>query len=318
MLNIFYDPYMVEEIVFSEVRKLEAGDASHIYEDYHNLADKIYEMEKEEQGDKFIELNKDFFNRLGLNEVIRGVVEELPDLKEKIEEIHVRKASTPVDIGADLVDANRKLVVRIFPEQYLDIPSLKKVLRHEFLHTIDVLNEEFGYEDAKLADVPTEENIIRERFRLFWDISVDSRLEKWGKESIQTKRERFAEFETLYSKIPSEKSQIVFEGLWADEELTYLKMVALAKDPCKLLTTYGVLDMAGIANTSKRILLPGHPCPLCKFPVYDWIDTSEIDEEVINGIKEDFPDWQMDDGICERCVECYSVRAGIWMTPKKA
>ncbi|MGR3309331.1 MAG: hypothetical protein ACUZ77_01005 [Candidatus Brocadiales bacterium] len=320
MQNILYDPYLVEEVVFSEVRTKEGGDDSNLYEEYHRLRNEIYELDdEEEQSDQFIELNKNFFKKLGLSEAVRGVVEEFPDLKEKIEDIHVRKALSPVEVGADLVDKKRKLLVKVFPEQYFDIPCLKRVLRHEFLHTTDVLDEKFGYNDDSFAHLPkTEENILIVRLRLFWDIFIDSRLERWGKETVQTKSERFEEFEKHYAKIPTEKRKIVFEGLWMDEELTYEKIVDVAKDPYKLLTFYGATELGDAEDEQKKILLPGTPCPLCKFPTYTWVDTSETDEKIIDSLKEDFPDWQHEDGICDRCIECYSVRAGFWLTPKKA
>lgn len=320
MQNILYDPYLVEEIVFTEIRRKEDGDDPRLCAEYHRRRDETYELEdEEEQSDRTIELNKDFFNKLGLSEVVRDVVGEFPALEEKIEAVHVRKAFSPLEVGADLVDAKRKLLVKVFPEQFFDIPCLKRILRHEFLHTIDVLDEKFGYKDDTLGNLPkTEENILILRLTLFWDIFIDSRLERWGKETVQTKSERFEEFEKHYAKIPSEKRNVVFEGLWADEDITYEKIVTVAKDPYKLLTIYGVTELEGAEEEPKKILLPGSSCPLCKFPTYNWVDTTEIEEKIVNLLKEDFPDWQLDDGICDRCLECYSVRAGIWMTPKKA
>jgi hypothetical protein len=320
VLKILYDPYLVEEIVFPEIRKTEDSDDSSLYKEYHRIRDEIYESDDEEsQSDRFIELNKDFFNKLGLSKAVRSVVEEFPALEEKIEAVHVRKAYSPLEVGADLVDAKRKLLVKVFPEQYSDIPYLKRVLRHEFLHTVDVLDEKFGYTDNTFADLPkTEENILIVRLRLFWDIFIDSRFERWGKEPLQTKSERLEEFEKHYAKIPLEQRKVVFEGLWTDEDTTYEKIVSIAKDPYKLLTAYGVAGLEGAEDEPKKILLPGTPCPLCKFPTYNWMDTTNIEEKIVNLLNEDFPDWQLDDGVCDRCLECYSVRAGIWMTPKKA
>ena len=316
MLNILYDPYMVEEIVFSKLREIEGTGNMELYEQYHNLSDRIYELDDEdERSDGFVELNKEFFNTLGFSEVVRGVVDEFPEFHEKIEEIHIRKPTTMIEVGSDLVDERRKAVIRLFPEQFMDITHLRKFIRHELMHVVDMLGEKFGYKEGKLAKLPVEETIVREKYKLFWDIFIDSRLEKRGKETVRSKDERFGEFEKLYARLPADGKKAVFEGLWKEENLTHDKAVELAKDFTKLVAAYGGTLQEGVKE-AKKVLIPGSPCPLCSFPTFNWLDTASLDEQIIRLIKADFPDWQVDDGICDRCAECYTVRAGLWFKRK--
>jgi len=318
VLNILYDPYMVEEIVFSKLREIEGTGNMELYEQYHNLSDRIYELDDEdERSDGFVELNKEFFNTLGFSEVVRGVVNEFPEFHEKIEEIHIRKPTTMIEVGSDLVDERRKAVIRLFPEQFMDITHLRKFIRHELMHVVDMLGEKFGYKEGKLAKLPVEETIVREKYKLFWDIFIDSRLEKRGKETVRSKDERFGEFEKLYARLPADGKKAVFEGLWKEENLTHDKAVELAKDFTKLVAVYGGTLQEGVKE-AKKVLIPGSPCPLCSFPTFNWLDTASLDEQIIRLIKADFPDWQIDDGICDRCAECYTVRAGLWFKPKES
>ena len=318
MLNILYDPYVVEEIVFSKLREIEGSGNMELYEQYHNLSDRIYEFDDEdERSDGFVELNKEFFNTLGFSEVVRGVVDEFPEFHEKIEEIHIRKPTTMIEVGSDLVDERRKAVIRLFPEQFMDITHLRKFIRHELMHVVDMLGEKFGYKEGKLARLPVEETIVREKYKLFWDIFIDSRLEKRGKETVRSKDERFGEFEKLYARLPADGKKAVFEGLWKEENLTHDKAVELAKDFTKLVAVYGGTLQEGVKE-AKKVLIPGSPCPLCSFPTFNWLDTASLDEQIIRLIKADFPDWQIDDGICDRCAECYTVRAGLWFKPKES
>lgn len=318
MLNILYDPYVVEEIVFSKLREIEGSGNMELYEQYHNLSDRIYEFDDEdERSDGFVELNKEFFNTLGFSEVVRGVVDEFPEFHEKIEEIHIRKPTTMIEVGSDLVDERRKAVIRLFPEQFMDITHLRKFIRHELMHVVDMLGEKFGYKEGKLAKLPVEETIVREKYKLFWDIFIDSRLEKRGKETVRSKDERFGEFEKLYARLPADGKKAVFEGLWKEENLTHDKAVELAKDFTKLVAVYGGTLQEGVKE-AKKVLIPGSPCPLCSFPTFNWLDTASLDEQIIRLIKADFPDWQIDDGICDRCAECYTVRAGLWFKPKES
>lgn len=316
MLNIFYDPYMVEEIVFLKLGEIEGTEKAYLYEEFHNLSDGIYEVsDEDERFDRFVELNKEFFNKLGFSEAVREIADEFPELKEKIEEIHIRKVITPTDEGSDIVDRKR-VVIRLFTEQFMDIPQLKKFLRHELMHVVDMLDERFGYKEGRLAKLPVEETILTDKYKLYWDIFIDSRLYRRGKETIKSKSERFGEFGRLYLNLPPEEKKAVFEGLWNEENLTHDKAVELANDTNKLVVTYGGIQQGG-GEEVKKILIPGGPCPLCKFPTHNWINTSSLDERIIQSVRADFPDWQVDDGICDRCTECYTVRAGLWFKRKE-
>lgn len=319
MLNILYDPYFVEEIVYLKLRELESTGNINLYDQFHNLSDKVYEVEDEdERFDRFVELNKEFFNKLGFSEAVREVVSEFPELNEKIKGIHIRKVIALMDLGSNLVDEKRKIVIRLFPEQFMDVPQLKKYLRHELVHVGDMLDEKFGYKEGRLGTLPTKETILINRYKLFWDIFIDSRLERRGKETVRSKDERFGEFERLYvsalGRPPRKKA--VFEGLWKEENLTHDKAVELAKDFTKLVAAYGGALPEEVGE-AKKVLIPGGPCPLCNFPTHNWIDASLLDEQIIKSIKADFPDWQVDDGICDRCTECYTVRAGLWFKRKE-
>lgn len=317
MLNILYDPYVVEEIVFSKLRELEGAGSMDLYDQYHSLSDEIYEVgDEDERFDRFVELNKEFFNKLGFSEAVREVVNEFPELYDKIEEIHIRKVTTLMDWGSNLADEKRKTIIRLFPEQFMDVANLKRFLRHELMHVADMLDEKFGYKEGKLATLPAEETILGDRYKLFWDTYIDSRLERRGKETVQSKNERFGEFERLYVKFPPERKKAIFEGLWKEENLTHDKAVELAKDNSKLVAAYGGTLQEGMEET-KKVLIPGGLCPLCKFPTHNWINTSSLDERIIQSVRADFPDWQVDDGICDRCTECYTVKAGLWFRRKE-
>ena len=70
------------------------------------------------------------------------------------------------------------------------------------MHVSDMMNKEFGYNaDEEFGISPMEERIIRDRYRLFWDICVDGRLENKGLETTANKDERKREFESFFGKI---------------------------------------------------------------------------------------------------------------------
>ncbi|MFQ5894325.1 MAG: hypothetical protein ACE5JJ_00705, partial [Nitrospinota bacterium] len=54
---------------------------------------------------------------------------------------------------------------------------------------------------------------------------------------------------------------------------------------------------------------PGERCPLCEFPTHAWsYPSGGAQAEVVAAIREDFPHWAPEDGLCSRCLEGYRLR----------
>jgi hypothetical protein len=160
-----------------------------------------------------------------------------------------------------------------------------------------------------------EERIIRDRYRLFWDIYVDGRLENKGVETTVSRDDRKRELESFFSKIPEDSRDRIFKKLWdAEEPLTHGRMVEMAKDINK------VLELAAEGRSPEELKeetkkvgpIPGTTCSLCGFPSFDWVEDIVEDEDIVKILKEDFPDWEPHDGVCSRCAEHYKIRVGKW------
>jgi len=192
----------------------------------------------------------------------------------------------------------------------MEIPHLKRMIRHELMHVSDMLSESFGYRAERLGCNPMEESIVKERYSIFWDIFVDSRLIRKGKETVSDKEGRYKEFESLYKKILPEVKMAIFDMLWQDESLTHDRMLELAKDVNKVMKIAEGLPIKHVQKV-KKTLLPGAQCPLCQFRTYHWVDNIEQEPYLVDVIKKDFPDWKPEDGACERCVEAYKVRSSV-------
>jgi hypothetical protein len=316
-LEIVYDQQLVDDIVYKGLAKQEASGDLALYKEYHEKRDAIYEMEEESRPRKFRELDSDFFNRLGCDVYIKEIFDEYPDIKEKIESVHVRRATTRQNEGSNVVDEGRKVIIRLYPEIFIEgINEIRRVIRHELMHVSDMMNKEFNYNvNEEFSPSPMEERIMRDRYRLFWDISVDGRLVNKGLETTATREERKREFDSFFSKIPEGSRDLVFTKMWeAEEPMAHDRMVELSKDTNK------VLALAAGDRSSEELIedtkelgpLPGTTCTLCGFPSFDWVEEAAKDEETAKVINEDFPDWKPQDGVCSRCAEYYKVKAGKW------
>ena len=240
------------------------------------------------------------------------------DFEERIHEVTVKRAINKVDEGSNVLNriSGRPVIeMRVLASRFSnpeEAQELDAFLIHEFMHAKDMVDPEFDYEDAFIPGNPSVKNLITARFRLLWNIYVDSRLERAGIISVLPREARYREFDNFYRKIPEQQRRGIFEGIWQTEKFTHEELLSMATDLESLMSKY--VDDAEISEEERDYIhLQGSPCPLCKFPTYNWVDDVEsiCDEMVIEAIQIDFPDWENKDGACDRCVEVYELRAGV-------
>lgn len=316
-MKLEFDPSLIEEVIFSELKSREEKGDFTLTLDYHSCIDPIYEkFPLDERPSQFKKIEWDFFQKLGLPKLIKEIFDEFPELEKKACGGVIAKAANNFDEGAYLTkgmnqeSGQKKIVVKLMPDRFMAIQYLKKLVRHELMHASDMLSETYSYRDERLGGNPMEESIVKERYCTFWDIYVDSRLITKGKETLSDKAGRYAEFDALYRKIPDEVKIAIFDVLWQDEHLTHDKILSLAKDVNELIKISDGLPIKHSLK-KKKTILPGAQCPLCQFRTYQWAEGIEQDAYLVNEIKKDFPDWEPEDGVCGQCVEAYKVRKSV-------
>jgi len=240
------------------------------------------------------------------------------DFEERINEVHVKRAINKVDEGSNVLNriAGRPMIeMRVLASRFCnpeEAQELDAFLIQEFMHAKDMVDPEFDYEDAFIPGNPSVKNLITARFRLLWNVYVDARLARAGIISTMPREARYREFDNFYRKIPEKQRRGIFEGIWQTEKFTHEELLSMATDLESLMCKY--VDDVDISEEERDYIhLQGSPCPLCKFPTYNWVDDPEsiCDEMVIEAIQIDFPDWENKDGGCDRCIEVYELRAGV-------
>lgn len=398
-MKVSYSAQLMEESVFRHLNHLERSGYRSDYDEFHSLADPIYELPEDDREGAFEKVNRLFFlERLKLGDhVLRaleavGLIpkrkrtikksaliqksevaeiespEEVPEqaetlesyargnatdgemteseeevtsiaemddddepeqndevaydlareFEERIKEVVVKRGINKVDEGSNVlnrVSGNPIIEMRVLASRFSnpeEAQELDAFLIHEFMHAKDMVDPEFDYEDAFIPGNPSVKNLITARFKLLWNMYVDSRLARMGVVSVQPKESRYREFDNFYRKIPDKQRKGIFEGLWKTEKLTHEELLSMATDLDTLMSKY--VDPGDMTEDEKDFIhLQGSPCPLCKFPTYNWVDDPEsiCDEMVIEAIQIDFPDWESRDGGCDRCIEVYELRAGV-------
>ncbi len=202
--------------------------------------------------------------------------------------------------------------IKLIPRRFYD-PALTRYCRHELMHISDMLDPIFGYDpDTKVGQNPGEETLILHRYRILWSLSIDSRLTAAGKEPMLRKEDRFKEFRSWYRKIPAVQLKSVFEGLWQTGFFTHSELIEMATDTLRVMDRAVDVEGGEVPETENKVMLmPGFPCPLCRFPTYSWVEDmgSKIETHVLDFIRENHPGWDVEFGACDRCVEVYKLRA---------
>ena len=391
-MKVTYSPQLMEEAVFRYLNHHERSGYRADYDEYHSLADPIYELPEDDREEAFEKVNRIFFvekiklgdhvlralEAVGLipkrqrtakravsetpaipqasiespsSETDKAVPSNTPDsnndenlvevdpssvsevqeenegkvtydlareFEERIQAVFVKRAINKVDEGSNVLSrtSNKPIIeMRVLASRFNnpeEAQELNAFLIHEFMHAKDMVDPEFDYEDAFIPGNPSVKNMITARFRLLWNIFVDSRLERMGVVSVLSKQARFREFDNFYRKIPEKQRKGIFEGLWLTEKFNHEELLSMATDLDTLMSKFVEVSEMG-EEERDYIHLQGSPCPLCKFPTYNWVYDPEsiCDEMVIEAIQIDFPDWESKDGACDRCVEVYELRAGV-------
>jgi hypothetical protein len=181
------------------------------------------------------------------------------------------------------------------PERFERKEGLGLFLRHEFTHLSDMVDPSFGYfpELPQAGRVSAPQRLIRERYRLLWDITIDDRLSSAGHAVSLTREDRERLFNRAYSFWHEDQRRAVFAELSSSPGPTHARLLALASDPRDLAHTLGPL--------------PGSPCPLCGFSTFDWADVTLLNESSHAALRTEFPHWTAEQGFCKRCAEIYEV-----------
>ncbi len=321
-MDIQYDPLLTEAVVLQEIaRRQETGDPT-LFREYHVAADPLYHRRPDARNAAFQRVHEQFFIKLGFPEIMRTEVYDFPSIERQASEVVVALAAGSHGEGADLSleEANgsghpaKRVGIRLMADRFLELPTLRRYLRHELLHVVDLLDPHFGYQgETRLAVTsPAEENIIRNRYRLLWCLSIDARLEGSGREPLEDRGTRRREFDAQYRKFGPAVRDAIFERLWRSELLSHGLLLQMATGSDGLLRLGHDAGHTG-SETSRRVPLPGSPCPLCRFPSYHFVeDHTILDSALVTEIRRDFPSFRVDDGLCERCLEVYTLRAGRW------
>ncbi|MBI4288016.1 MAG: hypothetical protein HY671_06280 [Chloroflexi bacterium] len=293
-MKTVFEPALADEVI-----QLASGGYPERLERWRSLQDKVYEQPVEKRQDGFYLVQVSLMEEWRLDAPVTSVTSEFRVLDGEISEFLVARARSRREEGADLSWDGQRVGVKLCPERFLDPHSLEVFLRHEFMHISDMLDRAFDYRLEPLDLTPSQEAAARERYGFLWDISIESRLARCGKETTADRDIWQRRFATLFAALPEERREAVFQRLWDEPLLRHQDIMEKAVGPEKFLGTEAV-------PTPRT---PGAKCPLCHFPTFQWVDPPTAALAVVLA---EFPRWKVEEGMCPRCSEYYAIQVGVW------
>jgi hypothetical protein len=299
MMRVTYADDVVEDAVLLAERTAPPALAR-AFRHARNRAYQIADADKKEAA--FQDLHRMWFVTFGLQRGVEEGIGERPQLSARLGLCRVLKAVRPQDEGADLFDravaehmANRQplLVIRLQPVRLLDINSLRDVLRHELTHVSDMLNPAFGYRRSlpQADGGPSADNIMRDRYRVLWDVTIDGRLARKGCAPPHARELRAREFARAFPMLGAQLAA-QFTHWFDSVEPTHDGLVEFVMRP----------PAASECEPSGR-------CPLCRFPVASLDHAPErLSAPARARIERAHPGWRIAQGLCAQCLDLYEAQ----------
>ncbi|MBI1992044.1 MAG: hypothetical protein HYS71_02225 [Candidatus Omnitrophica bacterium] len=198
-VELRFDPAFVEEAVFLELGRLAAAGlpdealaqagAHPMASAFHREREAVYSLAEPQREAAFQQLAYRTFQALGLAELFTARLPEFPQVSERIELIIVRRVWNRKDEQVELyvarptrrvLEVSTTLFIGLQAARCLDRDRLVSFLRHEFLHISDMLEPAFAYDPhaAFGGESEPEDELIRGRFRVLWDLWVHARMRR--------------------------------------------------------------------------------------------------------------------------------------------
>jgi hypothetical protein len=312
-LTLDFEPRLMEEAVLLAIERGSTSERGEFRRERETLYQKRDPGEREAG---FQELSRRWFVRLELRQPLRQALSEQPGITRSVSRGFILPASSAKDEAADLHDGRETtlktarqpvLVVRLRPASLLDRARLLAFLRHELQHVADMLDPEFGYERSTPAGTsPAYANLLRDRYRVLWDTTIDGRLCRRGLLDPAVEELRRREFSATFGMLEEPSREESFQRYFRSLQPRHRELWSFASQPLT----------AGDRGTGPHV---SRRCPLCSLPTVSFHpNPKELGPAVLSAIHQDFSAWSPDRGLCFQCADLYASRNAVGAVARSA
>ncbi len=291
--SLRFDPTFLEEAVFLSVKDANEPGVRALF---HAQRNKIYE-DLQRQESRFGSLYAEWFEKLGIQVFFERIIGEFPSLAQADRQHFIKRVWTTKEEGADLYREGvcTMVLMRLQPGRLLQRSYLEAFLRHEWMHVNDMLSPAFDYSPhAPLGGQNSvEDDLIRERFRILWNLTIDARMTRRGFDLPVPMHARRKEWEKAFSPWDADRRESMFQEMQSDRLRTQAELIAIARDK-RLTMTLGE---------------GGLRCPLCQFPSHETVrEWTGEGVDVASVIAREMPGWTPAMGACRQCFDLYACK----------
>lgn len=233
MMHIQYDPHLVEAAVNWAVRSHPA-----LEQKLRQALDPLYaEFAPDERDEPFNRSYRDWFVRLGLDQVVTGWIAEFPIISANVDGVVVRIAAKVRLQSAELFVRQRDdepgvlrtLILQVCPESLCAPQQFRDTMMRELMHVADMLDPRFGYELPVIDQPRAREQLIKDRYRVLWDIWVEKRLFATGRVALCSTRRLKGLLERAFSG--QQGTEDLLARVWNAERICHVDLMQLAQNP---------------------------------------------------------------------------------------
>ena len=292
-VEIRFDPALIEEAVFLELRSREASGDGRLVEEFHAQRSRLYGAADACEA-KFRQLAERYFHELGLSALVTKRFEEFPLVAAQVQMATIQRVWSRKEERVELYMRPTTLLLGLQAARYLNRDELVAFLRHELMHISDMLDPAFVYAPHPElgGECETEQDLIRERFRLLWNVWVAGRMRRNAWPIPDAERSRRGLDRAFASWEPTRR-EAVCQDLGSRNGCTQRELLELAKDE----------------RLTRMLGAGGVRCPLCHFPTRDGVRAWDgAWAPIAQAIHDDYPEWTPTQGACVQCAELYRAR----------
>ncbi len=240
------DPRLVEETVLLATESTPAADR----ERFRSERDRIYLIaDPDEREAEFRGLHERWFSQLELGEVVERELRKRPEISSAVSRFLVGYGRSRREEYAELFMEEKEdrgdrhlisetrclspvVLLRLRPQTLLGGPALAELLRRELLCVADLLDPEFAF--SPRIDLPEDlkpfESLIRRRYKVLWDATIDGRLAADGDRAAERRESSREEFLTAFTPLGAAAGRW-FDRFFDGPRPSHPELVRFATDP---------------------------------------------------------------------------------------
>lgn len=244
-MRIEYDPRLIEDVAFAEVRRREAvGDGTWI-NDYHRRTDALYSGTYAHPDDRdlaFRDVHAAMFRELRMEQLLNEVLAEFPVLLESVGIVTFLRAASRKHEHAELfvrhdegppARTHRSAALRVRTDSFMNPDALRGWLRRELMHLQDMVDPAFGYTPSlgETGMDAARENLLRDRYKVLWAAYIEARLVRAGQSSVELLRPVAVGIDKTFRSVSPEERERIFSIVCDVEVLRHEDLLDLIRMP---------------------------------------------------------------------------------------